>query len=151
MSLDVTIKYKAPKTRTVKAGIDGAACGSTVAVYDRDTEVTEDCWSANITHNMGEMASHIPVTYADSKGVIHSTTLYMAVWRPEELYPPITTTDELKWALANGTAYMVVHRTNLLQYNPENGWGSYEAFLGWLLAYWRACIENPGCEIEVSR
>lgn len=37
MSLDVYIKYKQPKKRLIKGGFDDAACGSTIAMYDKDT------------------------------------------------------------------------------------------------------------------
>ena len=39
MSLDVYIKYKHPKKRTIKRGLDGVAYGSTMAVYYKDTVV----------------------------------------------------------------------------------------------------------------
>ena len=37
MSLDICIKYKQPKKRLIKRGFDGAACDSTIAMYDKDT------------------------------------------------------------------------------------------------------------------
>lgn len=46
---------------------------------------------------------------------------------------------------------MIARRDTLLQYNPSNGWGNYRSFLKWLMDYWEACRENPGCEIQVSR
>lgn len=60
MSLDVYIKYKQLKKRTIKKGLDGVACGSTIAVYPEDRVVEETKWHANITHNKNEMAMHIP-------------------------------------------------------------------------------------------
>lgn len=132
--------------------MDGVACGSTMAIYPEDTEVTESEWSANITHNMGEMASHIPVTYKIDKEV-YSETLYMLVWRPEEvgIGNICNNTDTVGQALQSGIPYMIAHRKELLQYNPDNGWGDYDSFLEWLIAYWRACLEHPDCEIEVWR
>ena len=37
MSLDVYIKYKQPKKRLIERDFDGTACGSTIAMYDKDT------------------------------------------------------------------------------------------------------------------
>ena len=37
MSLDVYIKYKQPKKKLIKRGFDSTACGSTIAMYDKDT------------------------------------------------------------------------------------------------------------------
>lgn len=36
MSLDVYIKYKQPKKRLIKIGFDDAACGSTIAMYEKN-------------------------------------------------------------------------------------------------------------------
>ena len=37
MSLDVYNKYKQPKKKLIKRGFEGAACGSTIAMYDKAT------------------------------------------------------------------------------------------------------------------
>ena len=41
MSLDVYIKNKQLKKRTIKKGLDGVACGSIIAVYPEDRVVEE--------------------------------------------------------------------------------------------------------------
>lgn len=152
MSLDVYIKYKKPKMVTYRKGINTAACGSTVAIYPNDTVKEKEYWSANVTHNMGEMARHIPVRYRVD-GEWYENDLYHLVWRPEEVGVSnvCNNTNTLADALQSGISYMVEHREELLQYNPDNGWGSYDSFLEWLINYWRACLENPNCEIEISR
>lgn len=152
MSLDIHIHYKTPKHRTIKAGADGTPCGSTIAIYNQDTEVTETYWHANITHNMGRMADHIPVHYTID-GEEYSNTLYELVWRPEEVGTGniCNNTDIVSQALESGIAYMVTHRNDLLPYNPSNGWGSYDSFLQWLITYWQACLNNPDCQITPSR
>lgn len=148
MSLDVTIKYKEPKKRVVKRGLDGEACGSTLALYLEDGEIEETSWRANITHNMGIMAQNIPVSY-NIEGEGHTNNLYALVWRPEEY--ECNNTDIVAQALQSGIEYMVKHKEELLQYNPQNGWGNYSSFLNWLIAYWTACDENKDCEIICSR
>lgn len=142
MSLDVYINFEKPETIKMSR----VACGSTVPICDEDDTYETDYWSANITHNMGNMASHVPINVESRKG-----TLYDYVWRPEEQTPPLETTDELLPILNQGIAYMIAHRNDLLQYNPSNGWGSYDGFLKWLIQYKEACENNPGCKIEVWR
>lgn len=152
MSLDVYINYKKPKKRVIKRGLDGIACGSNIAIYNEDTEVTEEYWSANITHNMCNMANHIPVSYTINNEE-YENNLYMLVWRPEEvgIGNVCNNTDVVAQALQSGISYMILHREELLQYNPSNNWGSYDSFLPWLIEYWNKCLENPDCLIECSR
>ena len=47
MSLDVYIKYKQPKKMIFKRGFDGAACGSTIAMYEKDNSNMEIIWVNN--------------------------------------------------------------------------------------------------------
>lgn len=146
MSLDVTIKYKQPKK--VDYNKTHAPCGSTMALVPDNHEEEREYWSGNITHNMGNMADHIPTSY-HVDGEDYSNNLYSVVWRPEEFN--IANTTIVGEALGNGIAYMVTHRKELEQYNPSNGWGDYDSFLQWLIAYKQQCDENPDCEIEVWR
>lgn len=144
MSLDVYIKFK--KKKAINYNKTHSACGSTMAVHDDNEEEITCHWSANITHNMGKMASHIPV----SSPMENNTTLYDYVWRPEVRKETVNTT--IMWrVLKEGIAYMINERLDLLQYNPSNGWGDYDSFLAWLINYKNMCEDNPGCEIEVSR
>lgn len=108
-------------------------------------------WSANITHEMGEMAQHIPVYYKFTDNEEYENDLYHLVWRPEEVGFGCNNTDIVAQALQSGISYMVAHRDELLQYNPSNGWGDYDSFLIWLIKYWKACLDNPDCKIEVDR
>ena len=113
-------------------------------VYIRNKKKKEDwTWVANVTHNMNKMAQNIFVS--ESK-----ETLYDYVWKPEERGREINTTEMAK-ILTKGIYIMVSNRKKLLRYNPENGWGSYDSFLEFLIKYKETCEDNPGCEIEVSR
>lgn len=141
MSLDVYINYKKPKP--VKKRV---SCGSTILVgCDRNAETR---FNSNITHNMTKMAMNIPIDIT-LDGVSYVGTLYDFVWRPEE--NDVCNTNKLKDILSIGISYMIQNRLDLLRYNPENGWGSYDGFLHWLINYKEACEDNPDCEIEVSR
>lgn len=138
MSLDVCIHFG--RKKPVDYNGTHVACGSTMALRGYG-EAVEDSWSANVTHNMGPMARNVPV---------RTTTLYMAVWRPDELFKR-PTTDDILPMLNDGIAYMASHKEALEKFNPENGWGSYKSFLPWLRTYREMCEDNPGCLITVSR
>lgn len=124
MSLDITIKYKRPER--VDYNATHAVCGSNVAICNAGEVFEESEWEANITHNMAEMARHIPVSirYRNKE---YNGTLSDYMWHPER-HRNITTTP-MSRILASGIAYMVANRKGLLLYNPANGWGSYDAFL----------------------
>lgn len=106
-----------------------------------ESDNNDEYWSANITHNLCKMARQIPVG---------STSLYMVVWRPEEIFKS-TTTNVMLIFLVKGINYMISHRKELLPFEPDNGWGTYDVFLKFLLDYKNACEDNPDCLIEVCR
>lgn len=113
-------------------------------VYIKSKKKEEDReWVANITHNMNKMAQRIFVSE-------NKETLYDYVWRPEELGREIDT-DEMKNVLTKGICIMISKRKSLLKYEPENGWGSYDSFLKFLIKYKEACEDHPDYIIEASR
>lgn len=113
-------------------------------VYIKSKKKEEDRkWVANITHNTNKMAQKIFVSE-------NKETLYDYVWRPEELGREIDTKEMVK-ILTKGIYIMISKRKSLLRYEPENGWGSYDSFLKFLIKYKEACEDNPGCVIEASR
>lgn len=121
----------------------------TVAIIDKD----ETIWDGNITHNMGVMASHIPVNYRNEDDTVaFMGSLYDIVWRADNIGDPFfLNTAPMVDVLSDGICYMIQHRLELLQYNPDNGWGSYDDFLNWLISYKNQCEDNPNCKIEISR
>ena len=112
-------------------------------VYIKNKKKEGREWVANITHNMNKMAQKIFVSE-------NKETLYDYVWRPEELGREIDTKEMVK-ILTKGIYIMISKRKSLLRYEPENGWGSYDSFLKFLIEYKEACEDNPGCVIEASR
>lgn len=139
MSLDVYIKFKEPKQSNYF--LEHPYIYTRLTEYDKQNFTIEHYWSANITHNLGEMASNVP---------IEDTNLYMICWRPEEIN--IKTVKEILPLLIKGIHYMIDHRKELEQFNSPNGWGTYNGFMKFLLNYKQACEDNnPECEIEVSR
>ena len=143
MSLDVCIKFKKPRQENYFLSHPYIYNGLTD--YDKECYYEEVCWAANITHNLGKMASRVTIGTGGA-----DTTLYMVCWRPEEIFER-PTTDLILPALIQGIEYMIEHRKELLQYNSPNGWGTYEGFMKFLLNYKQACEDNPDCEIEVGR
>ena len=146
MSLNVTIKFKKPKM--VNYNETHAACGSTIMLCANGETFEAKEWRANVTHNMGDMAKHIPVCVKYRKKIFGGK-LYDYVWRPDENGNP--STSPMRKILVNVIAYMLNNRNVLLAYNPSNGWGSYDSFLQWLISYKEACEDNPGRKISVDR
>lgn len=96
---------------------------------------TEEAFSANITHNLNEMAK--------------AAGIYKHLWRPEEI--GITKAGQLIEPLQEGLAKMKAAPEKFEKFNAANGWGRYCDFVPWIERYLQACIENPEADVEVSR
>lgn len=139
MSLDVSIKFNEP--RQSNYFLEHPYSYDYLSERDKQDFREETVWTSNITHNLGEMASHVP---------IDDTNLYYVCWRPEEI--GIETVGEILPLLIKGIHYMIDHRKELEQYNSPNGWGTYNGFMKFLLNYKQACEDNdPKCKIGVWR
>lgn len=99
------------------------------------TYVTEDLYSANITHNLGEMAS--------------KAGIYYALWRPEE--KGYVLAGHLVRDLTRGLRRLKASPKHYSKFNSENGWGMYEHFVPFVEEYLNACKKYPDAKIEVSR
>lgn len=95
----------------------------------------EDLFSWNITHNLGLMANKAGV--------------YYALWRPEEKGYKVAA--DLIPDLTNGLAVLKETPEHFRQFNPENGWGTYEGLLEFVERYLAACKEHPTATLYVSR
>lgn len=136
MSLDVYIKFKTP--RQSNYFLEHPYSYSYLTDADKEAYNEEENWKGNITHNLTEMAHHIPAGDFD---------LYKVCWHPEGIN--IKTVGEILPLLIEGLHYMIDHRKELEQYNSPNGWGTYNGFMKFLLNYKQACEDNhPECEIE---
>jgi len=98
-------------------------------------EDRDHLYSANITHNLGEMAKEAGI--------------YMHLWRPEEI--GITKAEQLIAPLRAGLELMKADPTRFKKLDPPNGWGSYIHFIPWIQNYLKACEDAPYAEVEVSR
>jgi hypothetical protein len=94
-----------------------------------------EVYSANITHNLGQMASE--------------AGLYEALWRPEEI--GITCAKQLIPLLEQGINALVLNPDKFKALNPENGWGDYDGLVNFCKKYLDACRNNPESVISVSR
>ena len=103
-------------------------------------EVSEDndayVYEANITHNLGRMASE-------------AGKLYKALWRPEEL-GAVKAKDIIKH-LERGLNLLKSDPEKYKKLNPSNGWGDYEGLVRFTENYLKACKDFPEIDIYVSR
>ena len=99
-----------------------------------ETDTTKVYW-ANITHNLGVMAT--------------AAGLYGALWRPEEA--GITYASELIAPLRAGLAALKAAPATFTPFNPTNGWGHYDQFVCFVAAYLEACERYPEAKVSVSR
>lgn len=97
---------------------------------------TEYLFSANITHNMNKMA--------DAVG------LYEYLWNLKEKHSDMKPIELLP-KLSRGLAKLYKNKQDLLQFEPSNGWGSWDSFATFIAEIIKACIMYPHAEIEVSR
>jgi len=75
--------------------------------------------------------------------------LYSYVWQPET--SGIVYAYELIEHLTTGLAQLEADPEGFRQFNPSNGWGSYELLVTFIKSYLTACRENPDAEVSVSR
>lgn len=94
---------------------------------------TNEVYSGNITHNLGEMASH--------------AGLYEYLWRPHE--NKITKARQLIKPLTRGLEVLKGDPEKFEKYNSENGWGTYEGLVAFVSNYLEACKKYPDSEIHI--
>ena len=110
---------------------------------DVDLMVTQPCsvYSSNITHNLGKMAGEVKLS--------NDLTLYDILWRPDE--HGLKFAREISELLNEGWNILLSDPEYYKQWNPENGWGSYEGLVDFVYKYRNACWDNPDAELRVSR
>lgn len=110
---------------------------------DVDLMVTQptSVYSANITHNLGKMAS-----YVEFDGGL---TLYDVLWRPDE--NKLIYAKDIVSYLYTGWRQLIEEPEKFNRYNPKNGWGNYQGLVAFVHQYYNACKDNPNAELSVSR
>lgn len=115
----------------------------------------EEVYSANITHNLGNMA--------DEAG------LYEALWRPHRLKPGYDIPEDdhkAEWEyednnpvraheiieiIEKGLADMKARPKHYEKFNSPNGWGMYEHFVPFIEKYLAALKEFPEAQVVCDR
>jgi hypothetical protein len=100
-----------------------------------DVKLSERVYSANITHNLGEMAQEAGI--------------YQALWRPEE--EGYYTASDLIEPLTRGLALLTSDPERFKAFNSPNGWGMYEHFVPFVAKYLEACVTHPDARVDASR
>ena len=104
-----------------------------IAQIDEDSDGL--CFTANITHNLGEMAE--------------KAGIYQALWRPKE--NGYAKAKNLIHPLEKGLDRLRTYPEFFRQFNPSNGWGTYEILVNFTEAYLSACRKHPHAEVSVWR
>ena len=152
MSLDIWARIKNKKIHEYEQ------LGTAYRGWDREekirtqTNLTDKVLWINITHNLAEMAAHVPIQFTDIEGNKHDTDLYHIMWRPKEVFKKeIIVLNDLKRPLKVALEYVLSMEDELSEYNPDNGWGHYENFCYVIPEYIRACYKWPDAIVKVSR
>lgn len=150
MSLDVYLTIPGAANRREGTGIfireDGGTREITRTEWDqrfpgREPVTVEDLgegdtvYSANITHNLGRMASEAGI--------------YRALWRPDE--DGLVKAAQLIDRLREGLRWLRTRPEYFQQFNPENGWGDYDGLVRFTELYLAACEKYPDADVQVSR
>lgn len=93
-----------------------------------------EIYSANITHNLGKMASEAEI--------------YYYLWRPDEI--GIKYANELIEPLSGGLTLLKSDRNRFERLNPSNGWGDYDGLVRFVSNYLDACKEYPSAKVHTS-
>lgn len=100
-------------------------------------EIEDNGWvySANITHNLTIMAN--------------KANIYEALWRPDE--NGYKQAKDLILRLEHGLRNLRSNPEYFKQFNPENGWGTYEGLIDFVEKYLEACKKWPNAKVSVWR
>ena len=104
-------------------------------VIVKQDEESNEVYSANITHNLNQMASEAGI--------------YKYLWRPDEI--GITKAEQLIQPLRDGLELLKSNPKRFKELNPENGWGDYEGLVSFVEKYLAACEKYPSAEVSVWR
>lgn len=102
---------------------------------DSGSDEENEVYSANITHNLNNMA--------DAAGV------YDCLWRPDE--HGMTKAAQLIEPLRVGLGVLNAEPERFMPLNPSNGWGTYDGLVRFVARYLEACERWPDADVHVSR
>ncbi len=100
-----------------------------------EERVLTDVFSANITHNLVNMAQEAGV--------------YDALWRPERIGERVQA-HQIIPILEAGLADLKARPKHFEQFNASNGWGLYEHFVPFVEECLAACKAHPEAQVRAS-
>lgn len=89
----------------------------------------------NITHNLAKMASEAGV--------------YQCLWQPEE--NGFLTAADCIPILERGLRDLRARPEHFRQFEPENGWGTYDGFVSCVAEILESCHKHPEGEVTAHR
>lgn len=98
-------------------------------------QTTNRVFSANITHNLGNMANMAGV--------------YKVLWHPEDV--GVEKAKDLVEPLTTGLTRLRANPSFFKQFNPSNGWGSYDVLVEFVEEYLEACRMYPDATVRTWR
>lgn len=101
--------------------------------YNNDGNIME-AFHSNITHNVAQMAREADV--------------YLALWHPKE--NGFKKARSIISILEKGMKRLINDPNYFKQYNPTNGWGSYESLISIIEDVLNACLKYPNADIYTS-
>lgn len=104
-------------------------------------------YTSNITHNLCKMA--MEVKFGLEWTGVTDLSLYDVLWRPDE--HGFKYARDIADLLDIGWNILLSDPDNFKQFNPDNGWGSYEGLCDFVYNYRNACWHNPDAELSISR
>ncbi len=148
MSLDVSLRIDGedgPERWTIFIREDGARREISLEEWNSRFPGQQPClchvggdttvYDANITHNLGRMASEAGI--------------YEHLWRPEEI--GITHAEQLINPLRKGLELLKSDPDRFKAFNAANGWGLYEHFVPFVENYLEACKDHPTAKVDANR
>lgn len=93
-----------------------------------DLTLSVDVHNMNITHNLGDMASQVPVGLLESyDGDVKNLTLYDVMWIPEE--QDLYYADDIILYVTVGLKELLDNPDKYKKFNPSSGWGDYNGLV----------------------
>lgn len=103
--------------------------------YENGEEFRTTVFTTGTTHNLTTMASHAGI--------------YEAIWRPDE--HGYEKAGDIIPLLEQGLKRLKEDKEYFEQFNPPNGWGTYEGFVSFVEELLNNCKEYPNTYIDIWR
>ena len=115
-------------------------------IYFHGQYVEDTTTSLNITHNLNKLV--------DECGKLTGSEYYKLVWRPEELFNHVNGSvmvEDVLCQLPQLLNDLIKHQTELEQYLPDNGWGTYTSLINFICDYIKLCYTNKHAKLYCCR